>query len=117
MLMVSTHLTEKNEPKMSSVAQMEAEIPYWAIRGLPRVTRWVWKGPFLGLPNPAVCLIVLSMSYTYLTEKNKLKMSSVAQIEAEIPFWALRSSPEGDHLGLKGPFLGPVPVLNVQMYF
>ena len=43
--MVSTYLTEKNEPKMSSIAEMKAEIPCWASRSLPRVTLWAFGAP------------------------------------------------------------------------
>ena len=71
--MVSTRLTEKNEPKMSSVAQKEAEIPCWGQTGsLEGDPLGLKKGHFLGLPIPAECCECTLNDRSLLTVARKI---------------------------------------------
>ena len=78
--MISAYLTEKNETKMSSVAQIEARYhvgPHGLSRGWP----FGLEGPFLGLYTNPLGLNVLQMISAYLAEQNELKMKSLVQPE------------------------------------
>ena len=83
--------TEKNESKISFVAQIKAEIAFWVPRGRPVGP----KGPFLGLYNQGRHSTALSMMSACLTDQNEPKMNSLAQLEAEIQFGGPRRWPFG----------------------